>query len=93
MEKLYLETKAILHKINELLAQYEQTVKNDQLENSIKEKINNLNNEINNNLNQLDIYVTKEPAIRKYESKIKVDQIKYDFQHYKAAYNSIQYKK
>merc|ERR1739836_275185 len=61
--------------------------------NSVKQKIDNLFNEISTNFNQLDIYVTKEPAIRKYDSKMKVDQIKYDFQHYKTAYNQIQHKR
>ena len=93
MEKLYIETKACLHRLNDLLGRFESTIKNDSAETAIKESINSLFQEINTNFNQLDLYVTKEPATRKYDSKIKVDQIKYDFQHYKAALNTIQYKK
>ena len=93
MEKLYIETKKCLLKTNELLSQFENTYKNEASENMIKAKLNDLFQEINANFNQLDIYVTKEPAIRKYDSKLKVDQIKYDFQHYKTAFNSMKYKK
>jgi Golgi SNAP receptor complex protein 2 len=93
MEKLYIETKRCLLSINEQLGKFESTFKNDEAESLIKKKIDDLFKEIQANLNQLDIYVTKEPATRKYDSKLKVDQIKYDSQHYKTAYNSMQYKK
>lgn len=93
MERLYIETKRCLLNVNETLAKFESTVKNDEAESLIKAKLDGLFKEIQANFNQLDIYVTKEPAIRKYDSKIKVDQIKYDFQHYKTAYNQIQFRK
>ena len=93
MEKVYIETKRCLLSVNEQLAKFESTVRNDDAENFIKSKLDGLFRDIQSNLNQLDIYVTKEPANRKYDSKLKVDQIKYDFQHYKTAFNQIQYRK
>ena len=93
MEKLYIETKKCLLRVNELLGQYENIYKDEAAESLVVAKLNDLFKEINSNFNQLDIYVTKEPAIRKYDSKLKVDQVKYDFQHYKTAYNSIKYRK
>lgn len=93
MERLYIDTKSRLHKVNELLTKYENTINNESSENVIKSQIDEVLNSINSNFSQLDIYVTKEPPIRKYDSKMKVDQIKYDFQHYKTAFNSIQYRK
>jgi Golgi SNAP receptor complex protein 2 len=93
MEKLYIETKKSLLRVNELLGQFENVYKDDSAESAIKNKIDDLFREIKTSFDQLDIYVTKEPAIRKYDSKLKVDQVKYDFQHYNTAYNSIKYRK
>ena len=92
MEKLYRETKTSLLLINELLSKFEKSLTHDEIQTS-KSQINEKFNEIITSCNQLDIYVTKEPASRRYDSKLKVDQLKYDFQHYRTAFNSIQYKK
>ncbi len=92
MEKLYPETKRCLLSVNEQLGKFESVLSSDD-QDFIQTKIDDLFREIQENLNQLDIYVTKEPATRKYDSKLKVDQVKYDFQHYRTAYKSIQYRK
>lgn len=92
MEKLYRETKAKLLEIDDLLSRFESTSSNES-DSLIREKITNKFNEITSACDQLDIYVTKEPPVRKYDAKMKVDQLKYDFQHYKAAFSTIQYKK
>ena len=92
MDKLYRETKTNLLQVSDLLGKFERSVTQDELQAS-KSLINEKFNEITNNCNQLDIYVTKEPASRRYDTKMKVDQLKYDFQHYKSAFNTIQYKK
>lgn len=92
MEKLYRETKSKLLEINDLLSSLENTPASES-DSLIREKITNKFNEITSSCDQLDIYVTKEPPVRKYDAKMKVDQLKYDFQHYKAAFNTIQHKK
>jgi Golgi SNAP receptor complex protein 2 len=92
MDKLYRETKSKLLEISDLLGKYETSARNES-EALNKEKITSKFNEITAACDQLDIYVTKEPALRKYDAKMKVDQLKYDFQHLKAAFNTIQYKK
>ena len=92
MDKLYRETKSKLIEISDLLGKYESLAGNES-ESLNKEKITFKFNEITAACDQLDIYVTKEPAFRKYDAKMKVDQLKYDFQHLKAAFNTIQYKK
>ena len=92
MDKLYIETKSNLLQINDLLGQFESTHHKDDSE-PVKSKINEKFKQINNFCDQLDIYVAKEPASRRYDAKLKVDQLKYDFQHYKTAFNNIQYKK
>ena len=92
MDKLYRETKTNLLQISDLLGKFERSVTQDELQES-KSLINEKFNLITNSCNQLDIYVTKEPASRRYDTKMKVDQLKYDFQHYRTAFNTIQYKK
>ncbi len=92
MDKLYRETKTNLLQISDLLGKFERSVTQEELQDS-KSLINIKFNEITNSCNQLDIYVTKEPATRRFDSKMKVDQLKYDFQHYRTAFNTIQFKK
>ena len=95
MDKLYRETKTKLLEINDLLGKFESSSFNkiNESDVALKERITNKFNEITSACDQLDIYVTKEPPIRKYDAKMRVDQLKYDFQHYKDALNTIQYKK
>lgn len=92
MEKLYRESKASILQFGELLQILEKSVLPDEV-NASKQNIQSKLNEISNGLDQLDIYVSKEPANRRYDSKMKVDQLKYDLQHLRAAFNTIQYKK
>ena len=92
MDNLCIEAKGNLLQFNELLYKFEVSSKLEEL-NDLKEKLKQKSFQITSALDQLDIYVTKEPPSRKYDSKIRVDQLKYDFQHYRAAFNNIQYKK
>ena len=92
MDKLYIETKSNLMQISDLLVKFENTILADEI-NNLKQILNEKLNQIGKSCDQLDIYVTKEPANRRFDSKLKVDQLKYDLQHFKAALNSIQYKK
>lgn len=92
MEKLYRETKTNILQLNEILSKFERSIAIDESQ-SIKAQILEKFNEITTACDQLDIYVTKEPANRRYDAKLKVDQLKYDFFHYKSALNTIQYKK
>lgn len=92
MDKYYRETKANLLSLNSILTEFEQSI--NQIEtDQIKSKITSKFNEISISCDQLDNFVTKEPANRRYDAKIKVDQLKYDFSHYKQAFKQIQYRK
>ena len=92
MDKLYIETKGSLMQLNDLLIKFDQSITTDDGQ-TFKAEINERLGHIGKNCDQLDIFVTKEPAARRFDSKLKVDQLKYDFQHYKAAFGSMQYKK
>ena len=92
MDKLYRETKSNYIQLNDLLAQLEKSVLQDEV-NSNKQRVSVKLAEIVSSIDQLDIYVSKEPATRRYDAKMKVDQIKYDVQHLRAAFNNIAYKK
>jgi Golgi SNAP receptor complex protein 2 len=92
MDKLYIETKGGLIQINDMLVKFESSAQPEEVQ-FVKTNIAEKLNQISKSCDQLDIYVTKEPANRRYDSKIKVDQLKYDLQHYKAAFNSMQFKK
>jgi Golgi SNAP receptor complex protein 2 len=92
MDKLYIETKSFLLQLNDFLVKFDQTNEENEIQ-FYKQTINEKFNQIKKCCDQLDIYVQKEPATRRYDSKMKVDQLKYDFQHYKASFNSMNYKK
>ncbi|CAF0741975.1 unnamed protein product [Brachionus calyciflorus] len=92
MERLYREAKANLLNLNENLSQFEKAITQEECD-RMKAEILKKFNEISSTCDQLDIYVTKEPPNRKYDTKIKIDQLKYDFSHYKNALNQIQYRK
>lgn len=92
MEKLYLETKANLMRLNGLFGKFEVSTDSDETE-SLQTAINNTFSEVVKACDQLDIFVTKEPVIRRYDAKMKVDQIKYDFNHLKVAFNTLKMKK
>lgn len=92
MDKLYRETKSNCLQLNDLLAQFEKTALQDEA-NACKQRVSVKLNEIMSALDQLDIYVSKEPATRRYDAKIRVDQVKYDVQHLRAAFNNISYRK
>lgn len=92
MDKLYRETKANLIEFEQLLGNLDKAVLADEV-NESKQKISSKLNDITNSCDQLDIYVAREPVTRRYDAKLKVDQIRYDIQHLKAAFNNIVYKK
>jgi golgi SNAP receptor complex member 2 len=79
-------------RINEILTQYERAILASE-SNPISLKINEIFNETDSNLAKLDNFVLKEPTTRRYDAKMKVDQLKYDFKHYKSAYESIKQRK
>lgn len=92
MDKLYRETKANVMQFGDMLTKLEQSILADDISEN-KQKLNSKLNEITSACDQLDIYVAREPATRRYDAKMKVDQIKYDIQHLKAALNTIVYRK
>lgn len=92
MEKLYRETKGSLMQINDLLGKLDRAFDVGEID-AIKLEVNKKLNETINAFDQLDLYVVKEPATKRYDAKIKVDQLKYDLNHFRAAFNTISNKK
>ena len=92
MDKTYRETKASLMQLNDLLGKLEMAFEANTIE-SIKQQVSDKIDEITNFCDQLDLCVSREPAARRYDSRMKVDQLKYDFNHYRSAYNAINARK
>lgn len=93
MDKLYAETKTSLVQINDLLIKFDTAPPQEPAEQALKFQITEKLDHIGKCCEQLEFYVNKEPASRRFDVKLKVDQLKYDFNHYKAAFGSIQFKK
>jgi Golgi SNAP receptor complex protein 2 len=89
---LYNKTKVSLGKIHEDLTRLEKTSTKDQT-NVVNSELSHQFNEILTSLDRLDIYVSKESVNRRADTKLRVDQLKYDFRHLQAAFKSLQYKK
>ena len=92
MEKLYRETKTNLMQINDLLGKLDRAFDYGEID-AIKSEISSKLVATTNSFDQLDLYVVKEPATKRYDAKMRVDQLKYDLTHFKAAFNTIVNKK
>jgi Golgi SNAP receptor complex protein 2 len=88
MEKLYRETKTMLMQINDLLGKLDRAFDFGEID-AIKIEVGKKLTEATNAFDQLDLYVVKEPATKRYDAKMRVDQLKYDLTHFRAAFNTI----
>jgi Golgi SNAP receptor complex protein 2 len=92
MESLYSKTKGSLSKVSEDLTRLEKTSTADETK-TVTIELGRQFEEILIGLDKLDIYVSKEVVNRRADTKLRVDQLKYDFRHLQAAFKSLQYKK
>jgi Golgi SNAP receptor complex protein 2 len=88
MEKAYRETKTNLLQINDLLSKLDRAFDYGEID-ATKLEISKKLSEITGSFDQLDLYVVKEPVTKRYDAKMRVDQLKYDFTHYRTAFNTI----
>lgn len=84
MDSLYLETNNQLNQIQHSLAELERAPTLEEA-NQVQQKIETQLNAILGNCDRLDIMVSKEPPARRRNAKYRVDQLKYDYQHLRAA--------
>ncbi|XP_038047860.1 Golgi SNAP receptor complex member 2-like [Patiria miniata] len=91
MEKLYHETNKLLHEVQNGLSRVEQASQEKKYlaENEVQAMID----QIVSNLERLDILVNKEPATRKQNARLRLEQLKYDCQHLQAALRNIQHRR
>ncbi|XP_050545761.1 axonemal dynein light intermediate polypeptide 1-like isoform X3 [Daktulosphaira vitifoliae] len=80
MENLYHQTNRLILETQELFHRLESS-KSEAVENDIQSKIST----ISRNCEQLVILVNKEPISRRNNAKLRVDQLKYDYQHLQIA--------
>ena len=88
LERLCYDTDSQLRDLESRLSQYEQVGEAFVL--NLEADIHEVNAKITTTLTKLDNLVDKEPFSRRQTSKLRVDQIRYDFQHLKAALRTLQ---
>lgn len=88
MESLYLETSNRLNQIQGGLAALEKAATSAQA-NQVRQQIEAELNSIIGNCDRLEIMVSKEPPARRRNAKYRVDQLKYDYQHLRAALHQL----
>ncbi|KAG5681471.1 hypothetical protein PVAND_010903 [Polypedilum vanderplanki] len=90
MDALYHSTNKIIHEIQQCFQQLNNPgVDSIAVENEIMTKINT----VNANCDRLDVLVFKVPAATRQNSKMKVDQLKYDIRHLQTALSMYQQKR
>ncbi|XP_055332139.1 Golgi SNAP receptor complex member 2-like [Paramacrobiotus metropolitanus] len=88
LERLCHESSDLLRQIETRLGQYDQA--GDDFAANVEAEIQELIRQITANFERLDILLDKEPTSRRQHFKLRVDQIKYDFQHIQSAFRSLQ---
>lgn len=91
MEVLYHQTNSLLLELPACFARLERSAPSEsqKIEQEIQARIDR----ITSNYEQLDVLTNKEPPSRKQNAKMKVDQVRYDCQHYQAALRNFQLKR
>ncbi|KAL8586569.1 hypothetical protein ACOMHN_053922 [Nucella lapillus] len=91
METLYHQTNRLIEEVGRDLGRYEKANEDSAhvVENEIRAQLDH----IISNCERLDILVNKEPAARRANAKMRVDQLKYDCQHVQAALRNLQHKR
>lgn len=88
LERLCSDSEGFLRDIEYRLSQYEQVGEDFLL--NIEADTNEVMRRLSGNLERMDILVDKEPFPRRQNSKLRVDQIKYDLQHLQSAFRGLQ---
>ncbi|OQV16280.1 putative Golgi SNAP receptor complex member 2 [Hypsibius exemplaris] len=88
LERLCHDTDSQLRDLESRLSQYEQVGEDFVM--NLEADIQDVSGKITATLQRLDILVDKEPFSRRQNSKLRVDQIRYDFQHLKSALRQLQ---
>ncbi|ESO83159.1 hypothetical protein LOTGIDRAFT_222883 [Lottia gigantea] len=91
MESLYHQTNRLVQEIQTDLGRLERATGDDVhlVENEVQAHLDH----IISNCERLEILVNKEPATRRANAKLRVDQLKYDCQHLQSALRQIQHKR
>lgn len=92
MESLYHKTKQLINQLHDKLKNLEIAATEDEIRNVSNQMTTGIN-EIITNFDKLDIFVNKEPATRRADAKLRVDELKYDLKHIQTAFRTIQYRK
>ncbi|XP_023224415.1 Golgi SNAP receptor complex member 2-like isoform X3 [Centruroides sculpturatus] len=91
MDVLYRKTKSLIDELNQTFVRLERCSPNECK--SIEEEIQIRIDRITSNNEQLELLTNKELPSRKQNAKLRVDQLKYDCQHYQAALRNFQLKR
>ncbi|XP_067142368.1 Golgi SNAP receptor complex member 2 [Centruroides vittatus] len=91
MDVLYRKTKSLIDELNRTFVRLERCSPDECK--SIEEEIQIRIDRITSNNEQLELLTNKEPPSRKQNAKLRVDQLKYDCQHYQAALRNFQLKR
>ncbi|XP_078702292.1 Golgi SNAP receptor complex member 2-like [Branchiostoma floridae x Branchiostoma belcheri] len=91
MEALYHQTNKMLHEVQNGMGRLEMAGQDEVhlVENDLQRRTE----QIFSHLERLDILVSKEPVNRRQNAKLRVDQLRYDVQHLKAALRNFQHKR
>lgn len=89
MEELYHRTKHEIEEVNRCFQKFD----SGRDEQGIDEQVDQAIEKIITNCDRLDILVHKEPATRRHVAKLRVDQLKYDARHLKAAQTNLRRKR
>ncbi|GAB6019536.1 Golgi SNAP receptor complex member 2 [Chamberlinius hualienensis] len=88
MEALYQDTNRLVEELHQGLVRYEKAG-NDELQ-AHENHIQGMIDKIISNCERLDILVNKEPVHRRSNAKTKVQQLKYDCQHFQSSLRQLQ---
>jgi golgi SNAP receptor complex member 2 len=88
LERLCHDSDSLLRDVESRLTQYEQV--GDDFVMNLEADIQDVMGKITTNLERMDILVDKEPFSRRQNSKLRVDQLRYDFQHLRSALRTLQ---
>ncbi|KAI5728985.1 hypothetical protein M8J77_023930 [Diaphorina citri] len=90
MEALYHQTNRMVLETQEYFHNLDRIVGN---ENETDKEIQERLNSISKNCEKLSVMLFKEPLAKRHNSKLKLDQLKYDLQHLQAAFRNYQFAK
>lgn len=91
MDVLYRKTKSLLDELNRSFLRLERCTPSECK--SVEEEIQIRIDRITSNYEQLELLSNKEPPNRRQNAKLRVEQLKYDCQHYQAALRNFQLKR